>query len=75
MQRAEQEEVRQREANETALLAIGPRKKMKLSSQESPSASATVSGTSAQGNFSSNLFGSSSSKLPVSTIKKFLVHL
>lgn len=29
MQRAEQEEVRQREANETALLAIGPRKKLK----------------------------------------------
>lgn len=31
MQRAEQEEVRQREANETALLAIGPRKKIKSS--------------------------------------------
>lgn len=31
MQRAEQDEVRQREANETALLAIGPRKKMKTS--------------------------------------------
>lgn len=31
MQRAEQEEVRQREANETALLAIGPRKKTKSS--------------------------------------------
>lgn len=31
MQRAEQEEVRQREANETALLAIGPRKKLKTS--------------------------------------------
>lgn len=29
MQRAEQEEVRQREANETALLAIGPRKKLR----------------------------------------------
>lgn len=31
MQRAEQEEVRQREANQTALLAIGPRKKLKCS--------------------------------------------
>lgn len=31
MQRAELEEARQREANETALLAIGPRKKMKTS--------------------------------------------
>ncbi|XP_063239776.1 transcription initiation factor TFIID subunit 4 isoform X2 [Bacillus rossius redtenbacheri] len=30
MQRAEMEEVRQREANHTALLAIGPRKKQKL---------------------------------------------
>lgn len=35
MQRAEQEEVRQREANQTALLAIGPRKKMKTSSSTS----------------------------------------
>lgn len=31
MQRAELEEARQREANETALLAIGPRKKLKTS--------------------------------------------
>lgn len=30
MQQAEQEEVRQREANLTALAAIGPRKKRKL---------------------------------------------
>lgn len=29
MQRAEMEELRQREANVTALLAIGPRKKLK----------------------------------------------
>lgn len=35
MQRAEQEEVRQREANETALLAIGPRKKLKTTSSVS----------------------------------------
>lgn len=35
MQRAEQEEVRQREANETALLAIGPRKKPKSSTVSS----------------------------------------
>lgn len=31
MQKAEMEEARQREANETALLAIGPRKKQKTS--------------------------------------------
>lgn len=37
MQRAEQEEVRQREANETALLAIGPRKKLKSSLANSES--------------------------------------
>ena len=35
MQRAEQEEVRQREANQTALLAIGPRKKLKTASSVS----------------------------------------
>lgn len=33
MQRAELEEMRQREANMTALLAIGPRKKFKPDSQ------------------------------------------
>lgn len=37
MQRAEQEEVRQREANQTALLAIGPRKKLKSSGGSSMS--------------------------------------
>lgn len=37
MQRAEQEEVRQREANMTALLAIGPRKKLKTGSVASMS--------------------------------------
>lgn len=43
MQRAEMEEARQREANETALLAIGPRKKLKLDS--SPSLTSTPSAT------------------------------
>ena len=42
MQRAEQEEVRQREANQTALLAIGPRKKLKTSSGPSSIASSQV---------------------------------
>jgi transcription initiation factor TFIID subunit 4 len=37
MQRAEQEEVRQREANQTALLAIGPRKKLKTDSASTAS--------------------------------------
>ena len=37
MQRAEQEEARQRDANTTALLAIGPRKKLKTSSVASVS--------------------------------------
>ena len=47
MQRAEMEEARQREANETALLAIGPRKKMKLDAMmaaSSPSSSNTSAG-------------------------------
>lgn len=35
MQRAELEELRQREANTTALLAIGPRKKAKVDSNSS----------------------------------------
>lgn len=33
MQRAEMEELRQRDANMTALQAIGPRKKLKLDSE------------------------------------------
>lgn len=36
MQRAEMEEVRQREANMTALQAIGPRKKPRLDGPEGP---------------------------------------
>lgn len=40
MQRAEMEELRQRDANLTALQAIGPRKKPKL--EEGASASTTV---------------------------------
>jgi len=63
MQRAEQEEVRQREANETALLAIGPRKKMKTN-QGSPSSSLSNSGTSNQ--FSNYNGPFSSSSKPVS---------
>lgn len=42
MQRAEMEELRHREANNTALQAIGPRKKLKLDPEASAS---TVSGT------------------------------
>lgn len=46
MQRAEQEEVRQREANMTALLAIGPRKKFKTGSEVSMSSFSHQSNTS-----------------------------
>jgi hypothetical protein len=42
MQRAEMEELRQREANLTALQAIGPRKKPKLELNGSPSSSGQV---------------------------------
>ncbi|XP_016840344.1 transcription initiation factor TFIID subunit 4 isoform X2 [Nasonia vitripennis] len=51
MQRAEMEEARQREANQTALQAIGPRKKPKLdlggSSASSPGGTAGLAGTGA----------------------------
>lgn len=42
MQRAELEEARQREANETALLAIGPRKKLKISHNPTGSAAGNL---------------------------------
>uniref|UniRef100_A0A6V7I563 Transcription initiation factor TFIID component TAF4 C-terminal domain-containing protein n=1 Tax=Bracon brevicornis TaxID=1563983 RepID=A0A6V7I563_9HYME len=46
MQRAEMEELRQREANVTALQAIGPRKKPKLDGPAAGSNSGTSSGLS-----------------------------
>lgn len=46
MQRAEMEELRQREANLTALLAIGPRKKAKIEDAASVVGSAVGSGSS-----------------------------
>lgn len=55
MQRAELEEARQREANETALLAIGPRKKLKISHNP----------TNSVGNLS---FNSSSNSVPLSLL-------
>lgn len=42
LQRAEMEELRQREANMTALQAIGPRKKIRLDSNDSNSPSVSV---------------------------------
>lgn len=54
MQRAEMEELRQREANLTALLAIGPRKKAKIEDGASPgSGSSTGAGTSTTSGVSS----------------------
>ena len=47
MQRAEMEELRQREANLTALQAIGPRKKPKLDNGGSASSPGNSSGLSA----------------------------
>lgn len=78
MQRAEQEEIRQKEANETALLAIGPRKRMKAEGILSPSnvsgASPSSFNTPSSNNtnnthFSNSIFSTpyaSGSKLPVS---------
>lgn len=42
MQRAEMEELRQRDANMTALQAIGPRKKPKLENDSNPLISSSV---------------------------------
>lgn len=42
MQRAELEEMRQREANTTALLAIGPRKKAKTDSNLAGSSTVSI---------------------------------
>lgn len=67
MQRAEQEEVRQREANETALLAIGPRKKMKLSNTPGSPSASNSQGSSSNNQLNSSFtpFGSTPSKTPV----------
>lgn len=43
MQRAEMEELRQRDANMTALQAIGPRKKMKIDSKDTTTGGAVSS--------------------------------
>ena len=67
MQRAEMEEARQREANETALMAIGPRKRMKLlngMTSNSPFGGQFNSSTSGMG-MSSLGFSSPNGKLPV----------
>ena len=48
MQRVEMEEVRQREANITALMAIGPRKKPRLDGDAPASDGSTVTGQLSQ---------------------------
>lgn len=70
MQRAEQEEVRQREANETALLAIGNRrKKQKTGVDDTPGSagsSITFDTPSGQMGSFSNRFSSTPSRQTVS---------
>ncbi|KAI1309381.1 Transcription initiation factor TFIID subunit 4 [Halotydeus destructor] len=73
MQRAEQEEVRQREANETALLAIGPRKKLKLSSPGTPMSSNSNSFSSNQPGSYSTSFGTSSNKPTIRRVKRVIM--
>ncbi|KAL5290111.1 Taf4 family protein [Megaselia abdita] len=53
MQRAEMEELRQRDANMTALQAIGPRKKPKLENESNPLISSTNVGNTGNNNVSS----------------------
>lgn len=64
MQRAELEEARQREANETALQAIGFRKKPRLDMNASTSSTSSFN-TSSTNPFASP-FGMTSTKTPVS---------
>jgi transcription initiation factor TFIID subunit 4 len=71
MQRAELEEARQREANETALLAIGPRKKLKTGGAQSglnSSGNHSFSSSSSHNNLSS--FTSTPSKGQMRRLKR-----
>ena len=77
MQRAELEEARQREANETALLAIGPRKKLKTSINQTLNSSLNNSFTN---NSSINVLGASalpfSNNMPKTPVNNsFLLYL
>ena len=73
MQRAEMEEARQREANETALLAIGPRKKMKSTTGDNgitqSTSSLTVNSNSLTNHFASP-FASTGSSKPIRRVKR-----
>jgi hypothetical protein len=74
MQRAELEEARQREANETALLAIGPRKKLKLSNGPNASFSNQFNSSSSAGNLSSMGFSTPNGK-PQVLVRFFSIFL
>lgn len=72
MQRAEMEEARQREANETALLAIGPRKKMKSTGDNGitqSTSSLTVNSNPLTNHFASP-FASTGSSKPIRRVKR-----
>lgn len=69
MQRAEMEEARQREANETALLAIGPRKKLKTGDNGiAQSSSGLTNHSNSFPNHFASPFASTGSSKPVSNL-------
>ena len=69
MQRAEMEEARQREANETALLAIGPRKKLKTGDNGiAQSSSGLANHSHSFSNHFASPFTSTGSSKPVSKV-------
>ncbi|RWS16950.1 Transcription initiation factor TFIID subunit 4-like protein [Dinothrombium tinctorium] len=63
MQRAELEEVRQREANETALLAIGPRKKLKVSQNSALNVNSNAFNSNTSNHISSSPFSNEKSQI------------
>lgn len=67
MQRAELEEARQREANETALQAIGPRKKLKTVNNMPDNSSSSYLFSTNHTNNNQIFFSNNTSKTQVST--------
>lgn len=65
MQRAELEEARQREANETALLAIGPRKKLKTTNASDNSLNNSFINNSSNNSQGLSFFSSTPAKAQV----------
>ncbi|XP_053204219.1 transcription initiation factor TFIID subunit 4B-like isoform X2 [Panonychus citri] len=70
MQRAELEEARQREANETALLAIGPRKKLKTTNASDNSLNNSFINNSSNNSQGLSFFSSTPAKAQIRRFKR-----